>query len=128
MIFSRSGSCYASTAKLINFLIASLLMFTVAFAAIPYFLVNQSKGKIAARSSKARMNRAKLLKAEKYGLPGIITGVETYAYKASSTKGKTIVSKYGRALKVLSMNNRSHALSPVNFETRTNKDEKVQTP
>lgn len=128
MIFSRSGSCYASTAKLLNFLIASLLMFTVAFAAIPYFLVNQSKVKIAARSSKAKMNRAKILNAKKYGHPGAIYGAKTYAYRASSTKGKAIVSKYGRDVKVLSVNSRSHALSPANFDARTKKDEKVQTP
>jgi hypothetical protein len=128
MIFSRSGSCYASTAKLLNFLIASLLMFTVAFAAIPYFLVSQSKGKIATRSTKAKMNRAKILNAKKYGDSGIIYGAKAYTYRTSSTKGKAIVSKYGRAGKVLTVNSRSYASPPANFEARTKKDEKVQTP
>jgi hypothetical protein len=103
-------------------------MFTVAFAAIPYFLVNQPKGKIAARSSKAKMNRSKILNAKKYGDPGIIYGAKTHAYRTSSTKGKAIVSEYGRAVKVLPVNSRSHALSPANSEARKNKDEKVQNP
>ena len=102
-------------------------MFTVAFAAIPYFLVKQSEGKTAARSSKAKMNRDKILNAKRYGHPGIIYGAKTYAHRAPSTKGKTIASKYGRAVKVLSVNRRSHKLSPANFEARTNKDEKVQS-
>ncbi len=128
MILSRSVSCYASTAKLLNFLIASLLMFTIAFAAIPYFLVSQSKGKIAAGSSKAKMNRAKILNAKKYGHPGILYGAKAYAYRTSSAKGKAIVSTYGRAVKVLTLDSGSYAPSPANFKTRTDKDEKVQTP
>lgn len=128
MILSRSVSCYASTAKLLNFLIASLFMFTIAFAAIPYFLLSQSKGKIATRSSNANMNRAKILSAKKYGHPGILYGAKAYAYRTSRSKGKAMVSTYGRAVKVLTLDSGSYALSPANFETHSDKDEKVQIP
>ena len=127
MFISRSGSYYASTRKLLNFLIASLVMFTVAFAAIPYFLVKQSKGQPVAWRSKAEMNRAKILNAKRYGNPSILYGAKAFAYRTSSTKGKAIVSKYERAVKALTGDTRSHEVSPAYFRARIIKDEKVQT-
>ena len=94
MSFSRSGSCYASTAKLINCLIACLLMLTVAFAAIPYFVVSHSKAKTAAISTKAIMNQAKIMAAKKNMTPSIFTAGKPYIYRTSSGKTETVVSKW----------------------------------
>ena len=119
MSFSRSGSCYASTAKLINCLIACLLMLTVAFAAIPYFVVSHSKTKTVAMNTKAKMNRAKIMAVKKNLNPGIVYDAKPYVYKTSSGKGKAVVSKSGRVVKVKIVRDGKHAVSPVNFEART---------
>lgn len=118
MGFSRSGSCYASTAKLINCLIASLLMLTVAFAAIPYFLVSHTKAKTAAISTTARMNQAKMVAIHKNLNPGIARGASHYVYKTSNGKGETLGSKFGQVVRVKIVKGGEHLVSPVNFEAR----------
>lgn len=128
MSFSRSGSCYASTAKLINCLIACLFMLTIAFAAIPYFVVSQSKGKIATKGIKANMVRTKMVAAKRQGNPGLITVAKPYVSRTSSGNGKAVVSKYGQILKVQIVRGRNDALSPVNFEARPKKEMKRGKP
>ena len=128
MSFSRSGSCYASTAKLINCLIASLLMLTVAFAAIPYFVVSHSKAKTVTMNTKAKMNRAKIMAVKKNLNPGIVYDAKPYVYKTSSGKGKAVVSKSGRVVKVQIVSGRNHAISPVNLEARTKENIKRGKP
>jgi hypothetical protein len=128
MSFSRSGSCYASTAKLINCLIACLFMLTIAFAAIPYFVVSHSKGKIATRGIKANMNRTKIAAAKRHANPGIIYVVKPYVSRTSSGNGKAVVSKYGRIVKVQIVSGRNQGMSPVNFEARTKKEMKRGKP
>ena len=119
MGFSGSGSCYASTAKLINCLIACLLMLTVAFAAIPYFVVSQSKAKMAAMKTKAEIKHAKIMPVHKNPNPGVVYGAEPYVYKTSRDKEKAVVSKSGRVVKVKIVRRGNDAVSPVNFEART---------
>lgn len=118
MGFSRSGSCYASTAKLVNCLIASLLMLTVAFAAIPYFVVSNTKAKTAAISATARTNQAKIVAIHKNLNPGIAQGASHYVYKTSNGKGETVVSKLGQVVRVKIVKGGEHLVSPVSFEAR----------
>ena len=102
-------------------------MLTIAFAAIPYFVVSHSKTKTAAKGTKNKMNQTKIMAANKNVNPGIIYGAKAYVYRTSSSKGKAVVSKYGRVVKVQIVSGRNHAVSPVNFEARTNKKMKRQT-
>ena len=118
MGFSRSGSCYASTAKLINCLIACLLMLTVAFAAIPYFVVSHTKAKTAAMGTTARMHQAKIMAINKNLNPGIVHGFKPYVHETSNGKGKAVVSKSGQVVRVKIVRSADHAVSPVNFEAR----------
>jgi hypothetical protein len=93
-------------------------MSTIAFAAIPHFVVSHSKGKIAAKSTKAGLNLAKIVAAKKNVDPGVIYGTQPYVYRTSNR----------RAVKVQVVSGRNHAASPMNFELRAKKNEKVQTP
>ena len=115
MGFSRSGSCYASTAKLINCLIASLLMLTVAFAAIPYFVVSHSNARTAALSTKANMNQIKIIAVKKKLNPGTLYGSQPYAYKTSSGKKEPVASKSGQVVRVKIVRGEDRAVSPVSF-------------
>ncbi|MGD9032717.1 MAG: hypothetical protein PVJ69_14065 [Desulfobacteraceae bacterium] len=128
MSFSRSGSCYASTAKLINCLIACLLMLTVAFAAIPYFVVSHSKAKTAAISTRAIMNQAKIMVAKKNMRPSIVNAGKPYIYRTSSGKTEAVVSKSGQVVRVRIVRGRDHAVSHANFEARTEKKVKRDKP
>lgn len=128
MSFSRSGSCYASTAKLINCLIACLLMLTIAFAAIPYFVVSHSKAKTAAKCTKNKMNQTKIMTVNKNVNPGIIYGAKPYVYRTSSGTGRAVVSKSGRDVKVQIVSGGNHDVSPVNFEARTENEMKRGKP
>jgi len=128
MSFSRSGSCYASTAKLINCLIACLFMLTIAFAAIPYFVVSQSKGKVATKGIKANMNRTKMVAARRNSNPGIIYVAKPYVSRTSTGNGKAVVSKYGQIVKVQIVSGRNQGMSPVNSETPPNKEMKRGKP
>ena len=122
MSFTRSGSCYASTAKLINCLIACLFMLTIAFAAIPYFMVSHSKGKVATKGIKDNMIRTKTVAAKRNTNLGTIYVTKPYVSRTSSGNGKAVVSKYGQIVKVQIVRGRNQGMSPVNFETRTNKE------
>jgi hypothetical protein len=118
MSFSRSGSCYASTAKLINCLIACLLMLTVAFAAIPYFLVSHTKAKTAAMINTARINKAKMMAIDKNLNPDIAHQARPYVYKTSNGKGKAVISRSGQVVRVKIVRDGEHLASPVSFEAR----------
>ena len=128
MGFSRSASCYASTAKLINCLIACLLMLTVSFAAIPYFVVSHSKGKTAAMSTNAKMNRIQIMAVKKNLNAGTVYGSKPYVYKTSSGKTKSVVSKSGQVVRVQIVRGRDHAASRANFEARAEKEMKKDKP
>lgn len=128
MSFSRSGSCYASTAKLINCLIACLFMLTIAFAAIPYFVVSRSQGKVATKGIRANMNRTKMVAAKRNANPSIIYVARPYISRTSSRNGKAVVSKYGQIVKFQIVSGRNQGMSPVNFETRPNKEMKKGKP
>jgi hypothetical protein len=128
MSFSRSGNCYASTAKLINCLIACLFMLTIAFAAIPYFMVSHSKGKVATKGIKANMNRTKMMAAKRNANPGVIYVAKPYVSRTSSGNGKVVMSKDGQIVKVKIVRGRNQGMSPASFETRTNKEMKRGKP
>lgn len=103
-------------------------MLTVAFAAIPYFVVSHSKAKTAAMSTKAKMNQAKIMAVKKNLNPGIVYGSKTYVYKTSSGKTEAVVSKSGRVVKVKIVRGRNHTVSPANFEACTEKKMKRGKP
>lgn len=128
MGFSRSGSCYASAAKLINCLIASLLMLTVAFAAIPYFLVSHTKAKTAAMSTTARINQAKIMAIHKNLNPGIALGARPYVFKTSNGKSEAVVSRSGQVVRVKIVKGGEHLVSPASFEAHVENKVKEGKP
>jgi hypothetical protein len=103
-------------------------MLTVAFAAIPYFVVSHSKAKTAAVSPKAKMNLAKIMAAKKSMSPSIINAAKPYIYRTSSGKTKAVVSKSGQVVRVQIVRGRDHAVSQANFEARTEKKVKKDKP
>jgi hypothetical protein len=103
-------------------------MLTVAFAAIPYFVVSHAKAKTAAMSAKVKMKQAKIMAANRNLNPGIAHGAKTYVYKTSNGRGKAVVSKSGQIVKVKIVRGRDHDVSPVNFEARTENETKRGKP
>jgi hypothetical protein len=103
-------------------------MLTVAFAAIPYFVVSHSRAKIAAMGTKTKMNQIKIIAVKKNLNPVIVYGSKPYVYKTSSGKGKAVVSKSGQVVKVKIVRGRDHAVSAVNFKALTEKKMKRGKP
>ena len=103
-------------------------MLTVAFAAIPYFVVSHSKAKTAAISPRAIMIQAKIMAAKKNMSPSIINAGKPYIYRTSSGKTETVVSKSGQVVRVQIVRGRDHATSQVNFEAGTEKEMKRGQP
>ncbi len=128
MSYSRSGSCYASTAKLMNCLIACVLMLTIAFAAIPYFVVSNSKGKIVTKGIKANMVQTKTVAARGNANLGIIYVAKPYVSRSSTGNGQAVVSKSGQVVKVKIVRGVTHDVSPANFEARTENKPKRGKP
>jgi hypothetical protein len=91
-------------------------MLTVAFAAIPYFLVSHTKAKTAAMSTTARIDQAKMRAAHKNLNPDMANGTGIYVYKASDGKGKAVVSRSGQIVRVKIVKGGKHSVSPVSFE------------
>jgi hypothetical protein len=103
-------------------------MLTIAFAAIPYFMVSHSKGKVATKGIKANMNRTKMMAAKRNANPGAIYVAKPYVSRTSSGNGKVVMSKDGQIVKVKIVRGRNQGMSPASFETRTNKEMKRGKP
>ena len=91
-------------------------MLTVAFAAIPYFLVSQTKTQTAAISTAARTNQAKIVAIHKNLNPDIARGASTYVYETSNGRAQTVASKFGQVVRVKIVKGGEHLVSPVSFE------------
>jgi hypothetical protein len=104
------------------------LISTVAFAAIPYFVVSHSKAKTLAMPTKLKMKQAKFMPAHKRLNPGNVYVAKPDVYKTSSGKGKAVVSRSGRVVRVKIVRGGMHAVSPVDFEAGTEKNMKKGKP
>lgn len=103
-------------------------MLTVAFAAIPYFVVSHTKAKTAAMGTTARMHQAKILAINKNLNPGIGHGAKPYVYKTSNGKGKAVVSKSGQIVRVKIVRGADHVVSPISFKARAENEMKRGNP
>jgi hypothetical protein len=93
-------------------------MMTVAFAAIPYFVVSHSNAKTAALSTKANLNQIKIMAVKRNLNPGTLYGSKLSAYKTSSSKTDAVFSKSGQVVRVKIVRDRDHGVSPISFEAR----------
>lgn len=128
MFNSRSGSYYASTAKLLNCLVGFLLMATMAFAAIPYFLVSQSKATIAAHPKASNPNEAKFTEAKTKAHPAIFYASKPYLQKASTSEGKLLTADHGGLAQIQTMKLKSRSLAPKKFEVNESTEKKRGKP
>jgi hypothetical protein len=103
-------------------------MLTVAFAAIPYFLVSNPKAKTAAMRTSTRMNQAKIMAVHRNLNRGVTHGDRTYVLKTSNGEGKAIVSRSGQVVRVKIVKGGDHVVSPVDFETRVENKVKRSKP
>jgi hypothetical protein len=94
-------------------------MLTMAFAAIPYFLVSGTKAKAVAMGTTARITHAKIMAIQKDLDPGIAHGARAYVYKTSNGKGKDIASRPGQVVRVKIVKGGEQLVSPASFEVRS---------
>jgi hypothetical protein len=114
--YSRSGSHYASVARLLNCLIACLVMATVGLVALPSFLPFKSKSPKLAKGSHVRMRSLKLVTATKnrvYRSPG---GPVFARSKGAAATGKVPIGKYGSVGEFKALGNETITASIVLFD------------
>jgi hypothetical protein len=102
-----------------NCLIASLLMLTMAFAAIPYFLVSGTKARAASMDTTARITHAKIMAIQENLDPGMVQGARPYVHKTSNGKGKAVASRSGQVVRVKIVKGGEQLVSPASFEVRS---------
>jgi hypothetical protein len=118
MGYSQYGSHYASVGKLLNCLVACIIMSTIAFAALPSFLMRNSKSTGAANTINANMHRTRFQTLKKNGSGKILYGSNPYLYKGSSAERKVVLTKYGRVAKPQLLRGKRVTSSAIDFDPR----------
>ena len=128
MFNSRSGSYYTSTTKILNCFVGCLLMATMAFAAIPYFLVSQSKATIAAHRNNSHPNEAKFTAAKTSAHPAFFCASKLYLQRAPKSEGKDVTADQRGVSQVQAAELKSRSIAPKKFEVTENTEKKRGKP
>ncbi len=100
----------------------------MAFAAIPYFLVSQSKATIAAHRNNSHPNETKFTATKTSAHPAFFCASKPYLQEASKSGGKVVTADHGGVAQVQATKLKSRSVAPKKFEVNENTEKKRGKP